>query len=1056
MPTDQTEDATVADASRDPLIEARRLLTQLAAVRPEGRAEVSAELQRCLQTALASADSIAADRAVLLQQQVALRTVISSVPFFVFWKDRECVYRGCNDIFARLGGLKHPDEIVGRTDYDMPWTKEQSDLYREDDFRVMTSGQPKLDIEEANLDADGNEKVILTSKVPLQAADGRVIGMLGIFADITARKQMEKDLSRAKELAESASRAKSDFLASVGHELRTPLALVLGPLDSVLARADLSPEVTLELKRVQRNAIRLKSLMDDVLDFAKADAGKTDPHDDALDAEEAVRSLVDDIRAAATTRGLEISAVTAPTGLLALDRRMFEKILLNLIGNALKFTPAGGKIRVTLDARPDVIELAVQDTGIGIADQDLGRLFQRFQQVDSSSTRRYEGTGLGLALVKQFAELMGGSVGVESKLGCGSRFFVKLPRRAYATNDPSSVLRERRQADHATLNARFAEPVVPRPLPANGGVARGDLPLIVLAEDNSDLRTYLVSLLEPEYRVIALPDGAAALAAASQHLPDVIVTDVMMPEMDGYELLSRLKSSAALREIPVILLTALASQDALAASLAQGAADFLNKPFRPSELLARVGVAARLSLAHKQLSQRNAAMRLVLDNVDQGLLTIDAEGRVSEEHSATIDRWFGFSGERPLFRELLAADQGFADAFDVGFDGLTAGLLPRELCVDQLPRRLVIGAREYTCRYLSVTGAPEKTEILAIIDDVTDQLRIAAERAEQNELLAVYIAVMRDRAGFVRFFDQGSRGIQALAAGRHTPAHSFLHLLKGDAAMLGLGLTAELCHRAEDDLAAGERLRPQTMMALTGLWAKVGGTLRALLGESGPSGVEIPREEIQRFGDDIRNGISTERLLKRLACWGLEPAEKTLARMADYARHLAADLRRAELSVEVVSDGLRVDPERWTPIWSGLLQMVRNAVDHGIEDPDERRRAGKPAQARLRLTTSLTAEQVQIEVTDDGRGIDWARIQQLATERGLPAGSASDLVDAIFAPGFSTRHTATATSGRGIGLAAIADTIRALGGQITVESQLGSGSVWRMCLPKTTEHPPVS
>jgi PAS domain S-box-containing protein len=664
------------DQPTSAVVAARALLSR--ASETELDATRSRELERCLRALLARVDTLENERALLLQQRAAFRTVISSVPFFVFWKDRQGVFLGCNDLFAKLGGLEKPDDIVGKTDYDMPWTKEQSDLYREDDFGVIASGKPKLDIEETNLDAAGNEKVLLTSKVPLQAEDGSVIGVIGIFADITARKTMERELSRSKEQAEAANRAKSDFLATMSHELRTPLTMILSPVEALLSqrRTSLAPEVLEVLERAYRNAHRLKTLTDDILDFSKQQAGRLDLQLEPVDVREHLIQLVLDMTPTAVARGLELrlEGADSPIGVVTLDVAKFDKILINLIGNALKFTPRGGKVRVSVASDGKMLSFFVSDDGPGIDPKDHERLFRRFEQVDSGSKRRHGGTGLGLALVKEFVELMGGRVGVRSQLGAGATFSVELPQRSAGGQTPSALREYVRHPGSETTAS-----------PALGGELANlpvDAPKVVVAEDNGELRHYIEQLLGRTFRVSAVADGQAAYQTIRELRPDVVVSDVMMPVMDGFELVAKLKADPELATIPVLLLTARAGVEASTDSLDRGADDYLAKPFSPLDLIARVRAAHRMRMLNAEVreSERRAqaAERLAglgrllaelsheLNNpinvIYNGLLPIDDYGqRLVAYAQACEAKLSGAAGELAALRQSLDYDFVVAD-----------------------------------------------------------------------------------------------------------------------------------------------------------------------------------------------------------------------------------------------------------------------------------------------------------------------------------------------------------------------------------------------------------
>ncbi|MET0414312.1 MAG: PAS domain-containing sensor histidine kinase, partial [Polyangiaceae bacterium] len=295
-----------------------------------------------------------------------LQYVVDNIPYQIFWKDRQSVYLGCNKNFAALDGKGDPRELIGRTDFDMAW-KEHAHLYRAGDLETMTRGESILDKEERSIDPAGNETIILTSKVPLRNAAGDVTGLLGIIVDITARKRLELELQRAKEDADRAGQAKSDFIANVSHELRTPLTLILGPLGRVLSDASLSDSSRRSLESARRNGARLYDLVNDVLDFSKAQAARLVAQPEPVELVRVIRELVEDVRPQAELRGLELGVECAFESLDALlDPKLLERMLLNLLVNALKFTPEGGHVRVRVAVGDDVLRLTVEDDGIGI------------------------------------------------------------------------------------------------------------------------------------------------------------------------------------------------------------------------------------------------------------------------------------------------------------------------------------------------------------------------------------------------------------------------------------------------------------------------------------------------------------------------------------------------------------------------------------------------------------------------------------------------------------------------------------------------------------------
>jgi two-component system, sensor histidine kinase ChiS len=572
----------------------------------------------------------------LLRERALLQYVIDNLPYLIFWKDRDSVYLGCNKNFAALDGRSHPDEIVGRTDHEMLW-REHAELYRAGDRATMERGEPILNQEEISRDENGGEMVILTSKVPLRNRAGEVVGLLGMIVDITERKRIEVELHRAKDAAEQAARTKSRFIASISHELRTPLTLILGPVRDALAGAYLPGPTRRLLERVQRNGFRLYNLVNDVLDFARVEAGGAAVHRELLDVVAAARVVVEDMQPLARARGLSLELTSgAPRLAGLLDTKLFERVLLNLIGNALKFTPAGGWVRISLVEEQDSVRIDVSDNGIGIPVDAQAGLFEAFVQVDSSATRKYEGSGLGLALVKQFVQSMGGSVRVDSAAGAGSTFTVILP--LHAGQADAGAIESPTDAHDPALGGRAWQRQIASFAPLGGSTGPGTRAVegsarILVAEDHQDMRDYIVEILQPEFSVVAVGDGARAWECLQNQRFDVVVSDVMMPEMDGLVLTAKIKAHGALAHTPVILLTARGGAEAIATGLDAGADDYVAKPFAAEELRARARAAVRMSRLQENLRARSrqAGMSAVATGVLHNLGNVLNSFSVSSE-----------------------------------------------------------------------------------------------------------------------------------------------------------------------------------------------------------------------------------------------------------------------------------------------------------------------------------------------------------------------------------------------------------------------------------------
>jgi PAS domain S-box-containing protein len=432
----------------------------------------------------------------------------------------------------------------------------------------------------------------------------------------------EAERGRAEALAEL-DRAKTDFFSNVSHEFRTPLTLIMGPLAELRALPAVSGNARAaeELEVIERNALRLGRLVNTLLDFSRIQAGRIHARFEPVDLAATTAELASVFRSAVERAGLTYTVDCAPLGMpVHIDREMWEKVVLNLLSNALKYTFTGG-IEVRVQQVDDVARLTVRDTGIGIAEEELPRLFERFHRVADARGRSGEGSGIGLAMVRELVALHGGTITAESEPGAGTTFTVDLPlgiahlpadRLAPATPDVSG--------HRPTTSPHVASPYVAEALrwlpddeqglPAADDAARqpGSGGRVLVADDNADMRDYLTRLLAPHYAVRAVRDGREALEAALAVPPDLVISDVMMPVMDGTELLAALRADGRTSRIPVVLLSARAGQQAAVEGLAAGADDYLVKPFSAQELLARVGAHLNLGRARRAAEERFTAM----------------------------------------------------------------------------------------------------------------------------------------------------------------------------------------------------------------------------------------------------------------------------------------------------------------------------------------------------------------------------------------------------------------------------------------------------------------
>jgi signal transduction histidine kinase/DNA-binding response OmpR family regulator len=438
-----------------------------------------------------------------------------------------------------------------------------------------------------------------------------------IAAAIAGARAYEEERRRVQALAEI-DRAKTMFFSNVSHEFRTPLTLMLGPLEDALATTN-APEQRALLEVAHRNALRLLRLVNSLLDFSRIEAGRVEAVFFPSDLSALTADLASSFRSAMEKAGLSLLVETAPlSSLVYVDRDMWEKIVLNLLSNAFKFTHEG-EIAVSLRESDSKAILTVRDTGEGIPAAEIPRLFERFHRVEGAKGRSFEGSGIGLALVNELVNLHGGTIGVESEEGRGSIFTVKIPLgtahlpaervqsapagRAPIVRAPEFVEEALRwlpgQSGFQTLlDENLQRNFNSNTEPGGKTVSRGR---VLLVDDNADLRDYIARLLtECGYELDTSADGEAALAVLRRKRPDIVVTDIMMPRLDGFGLLRAVRDDEGLRDLPVIMLSARAGEEAKVEGLRAGADDYLTKPFSARELIARVSANIELARVRRE------------------------------------------------------------------------------------------------------------------------------------------------------------------------------------------------------------------------------------------------------------------------------------------------------------------------------------------------------------------------------------------------------------------------------------------------------------------------
>lgn len=524
--------------------------------------------------------------------------------------------------------------------------------------------------------ADQNEVVgvLIVGISPRRAFDEDYKGFLELVAGqltkgLDTARAYEAERKRAETLAEI-DRAKTHFFSNVSHEFRTPLTLMLGPIEDMLAavgKEKLTSTQRQQMEILYRNALRLLKLVNTLLDFSRIEAGRMQAHYQVVDLAKLTFELASTFRSAIERAGMKLIVECQPLfDPTYIDIDMWEKIVLNLISNAFKYTLAG-EIKVTLQQIDYNAILSVQDTGIGIPKKELPHLFERFHRVEGAKGRTYEGSGIGLSLVCELVKLHHGTISVDSVYQQGSIFTVAIPCGSSHLSEDSIIqhphdstaiksqafvdealrwLPNPTEDNEANLLADMPEHFIAQDVnnieeSINNDSMQSPLPRIVLADDNADMREYVTRLLHERYEVIAVANGEAALTAIRQYKPNLVISDVMMPVLDGFELLKYLRADPAIQATPVILLSARAGEESRIEGLDAGADDYLVKPFSAKELMARVKTHLEMMRIRKAAANREKALLAEKQAITDHLnLALDAAQIGTWTWTLTQNQWF--------------------------------------------------------------------------------------------------------------------------------------------------------------------------------------------------------------------------------------------------------------------------------------------------------------------------------------------------------------------------------------------------------------------------------
>jgi signal transduction histidine kinase/DNA-binding response OmpR family regulator len=950
----------------------------------------------------------------------------------------------------------------------------------------------------------GRAGVLIVGLNPFRMFDDGYRGFLTlaagqIAASIASAQAYEEEKKRAEALAEI-DRAKTAFFSNVSHEFRTPLTLMLTPLEDVLARpeSELSTGNRELLSIAHRTSLRLLKLVNSLLDFSRIEAGRVQANFEALDLAVVTAEIASNFRSAMERAGLrfavDVGALSEP---VHVDREMWEKIVLNLLSNAFKFT-FEGEIEVSLRPSHDrrFAELTVRDTGTGIPTDELPQLFERFRRIEGARGRSYEGSGIGLALVQELVKIHGGTIHVESAPGRGSAFTVSLPLgAAHLPRDKTDMTRPglpasvRAQAyvdealgwlDSGERSGHEALPVsaaddLGRVAPVEGAANS----LVLLADDNADMRNYVRRLLESAgFKVEAVSDGKAALKAALRTKPDLVLSDVMMPELDGFGLLAALRAEPDLRDVPVVLLSARAGEEAKVEGLRSGADDYLIKPFAASELLARVEVHLKLARMRRETAHALREEAETLEKLNRVGTAIAAEINLEQAVQVVTDAATDLCGASfgAFFYNVINAEgesfmlytlsgaprEAFAKfpqprntaIFSPTFKGegvvRSADITQDPRFGHNTPHHGMPKGHLPVRSYLAASVFSQSGEVIGGLFLGHPDPGVFTSRAERLIVgIATQAGVAMDKAKLYRAAQheiERRKEIETVLRESEQMLERKVATRTAELSDANESLRKEAIERERVEEALRQAQKMESIGQLTGgvahdfnnLLTIIIGNLESLQRHVANPGMDAARrtEAVERTADQAMRGARraaslTQRLLAFSRQQPLDPkpldVNRLLTGMADMLRRSLGE----QIGIQTVSAGglwpVYVDPNQ---LEVAILNLAVNARD------------AMPKGGRLTIETA-NAHLDEAYATSQGEVIPGQYVVLAVTDNG--EGMSAETVARAFEPFFTTKEVG---QGTGLGLSQVYGFVKQTGGHVKIYSERGQGTSVKIYLPR--------
>lgn len=937
------------------------------------------------------------------QGEKLARIVLDSMYQFVGLLDANGCTLEINRAALEGAGVSLAD-IRGKPFWEARWfqvSRETTELQRAFVQRARNGEFIRCDMEIYG-QASGDETIVVDfSLLPVRDAQGRVAFLLAEGRNITAKKRAEDEIARKNaeletllERIRQLDQLKSDFFANVSHELRTPLALILGPVGELLGSAsNLTDVQRQQLGVVQRSAASLLKHVNDLLDLSRLDAQRMDLHCSRVDLAALVREQAEQFHAVAPQRDVRYSVTVPETLPAVVDADKIERILQNLLSNAFKFTPPGGRVRCTLERQgPQRCLLSVQDSGPGVPREHRQLIFERFRQAQSGTTRNHGGTGLGLSIAREFTGLMGGTVIVTDAPGGGALFQVELPLEP----PPGACSYEELPAARDSwapppMQTALAELDRPTPALAPPALPAGASRVLVV-EDNPEMCRFICDALRVEFQVEAAGDGQQALESVLAAPPDLLVTDLMLPGLGGDRLVGRLRAEPAMRDLPVLVLSAQDDATLRARLLAGAVQDYVTKPFSAQELRARVRNLATVKRARDELQRELLSQSGDLAELTRHLIE-NRRALQASEH-----RWWTIYEHSPVGIALVG-DSGAIRAANPAFRAMV-GYSNTDICAITLPRITPVEDRAPTLRRIERLLAGELDEYHVqwrfqrpdgtLVWANTSVALVPGEINAEQLLVVVAQDITEQR-----------RAEQDLSRTRSELAQVSRVTTLGE-------LTASIAHEVNQPLAA--------------IVANGHAALRWLA--ASPPDEGEAKDAVTRI---VRDANLAGNVIHRIRGFVRRRETRQTPLDIDEVVHDVLDLVRGEAQTRCIALAhLRGDgPACVLADRVELQQVLLNLVMNGLEAMTQSEGSGR---ATLVLATQSDGGSVQVNVQDSGCGVD------------------SAVRDTLF-DAFQT----TKADGMGMGLAISRSIIEAHGGRLWFTPNPDRGTTFSFRLPAASQ-----